>query len=117
MRPIRKRKLGQRIREICQIRVRYGYRRVHVLLRREGRSEEDPPRRRSSSRCTGASYLEIPLKGCVRGLSRISPMSHCRFGGDAETDSGNRDSLGGRLSWSRLSEQHLRVDKWSLCRG
>ena len=20
-------------------------------------------------------------------------------------------------SWSRLSEQHLRVDKWSLCRG
>lgn len=28
--------LEQRIREICQIRVRYGYRRVHVLLRREG---------------------------------------------------------------------------------
>src|SRR6201995_4957560 len=26
----------QRIREICQTRVRYGYRRVHVLLRREG---------------------------------------------------------------------------------
>jgi putative transposase len=25
-----------RIREICQTRVRYGYRRVHVLLRREG---------------------------------------------------------------------------------
>jgi hypothetical protein len=21
------------------------------------------------------------------------------------------------LSWSRLSEQNLRVDKWSLCRG
>lgn len=29
--------LEQRIREICQTRVRYGYRRVHVLLRREGR--------------------------------------------------------------------------------
>jgi putative transposase len=28
--------LEQRIREICQTRVRYGYRRVHVLLRREG---------------------------------------------------------------------------------
>src|SRR4051812_47146927 len=29
--------LELRIREICQTRVRYGYRRVHVLLRREGR--------------------------------------------------------------------------------
>ncbi len=28
--------LEQRIREICQTRVRYGYRRVHVLLRRDG---------------------------------------------------------------------------------
>jgi putative transposase len=28
--------LERRIREICQTRVRYGYRRVHVLLRREG---------------------------------------------------------------------------------
>jgi hypothetical protein len=28
--------LEQRVREICQTRVRYGYRRIHVLLRREG---------------------------------------------------------------------------------
>ena len=28
--------LERRIREICEIRVRYGYRRVHVLLEREG---------------------------------------------------------------------------------
>ena len=28
--------LEQRIREICATRVRYGYRRIHVLLRREG---------------------------------------------------------------------------------
>jgi putative transposase len=28
--------LKQRIKEICATRVRYGYRRVHVLLRREG---------------------------------------------------------------------------------
>ncbi len=28
--------LEQRIREICHVRVRYGYRRVHVVLRREG---------------------------------------------------------------------------------
>ena len=28
--------LEARIKEICQTRVRYGYRRVHVLLRREG---------------------------------------------------------------------------------
>ena len=28
--------LEQRIKDICETRVRYGYRRVHVLLRREG---------------------------------------------------------------------------------
>jgi putative transposase len=28
--------LERRIREICETRVRYGYRRVHVLLEREG---------------------------------------------------------------------------------
>lgn len=28
--------LNQRIKEICETRVRYGYRRVHILLRREG---------------------------------------------------------------------------------
>jgi putative transposase len=28
--------LEQRIKEICQTRVRYCYRRVHILLRREG---------------------------------------------------------------------------------
>lgn len=28
--------LEQRIREICQVRVRYGYHRIHVVLRREG---------------------------------------------------------------------------------
>lgn len=28
--------LKQRIKEICETRVRYGYRRVHVLLTREG---------------------------------------------------------------------------------
>lgn len=28
--------LEKRIKEICETRVRYGYRRVHVLLRREG---------------------------------------------------------------------------------
>jgi len=37
----RSRRTGQaclelRIREICETRVRYGYRRIHVLLRREG---------------------------------------------------------------------------------
>ncbi len=28
--------LEQRIREICHVRIRYGYRRIHVVLRREG---------------------------------------------------------------------------------
>ena len=38
--------LEQRIREICQTRVRYGYRRVHVLLRREGWSINQKKTRR-----------------------------------------------------------------------
>jgi putative transposase len=38
--------LEQRIRDICQTRVRYGYRRIHVLLRREGcRHGQQKPRR------------------------------------------------------------------------
>jgi len=28
--------LKKRIKEICELRVRYGYRRIHVLLQREG---------------------------------------------------------------------------------
>jgi putative transposase len=31
--------LKQRIKEIAETRVRYGYRRIHALLRREGRTE------------------------------------------------------------------------------
>lgn len=38
--------LEQRIREICRTRVRYGYRRVHVLLRREGCSHGQNKTRR-----------------------------------------------------------------------
>ena len=38
--------LEQRIKEICQTRVRYGYRRVHVLLRREGWSVNQKKTRR-----------------------------------------------------------------------
>src|SRR5213082_3570935 len=38
--------LENRIKEICQTRVRYGYRRVHVLLRREGWSINQKKTRR-----------------------------------------------------------------------
>ena len=38
--------LEQRIKEICQTRVRYGYRRIHVLLRREGYSHGQNKTRR-----------------------------------------------------------------------
>ena len=37
--------LEQRIKEICQTRVRYGYRRIHVLLRREGMAASTKARR------------------------------------------------------------------------
>jgi len=38
--------LERRIKEICETRVRYGYRRVHVLLRREGWSVNQKKTRR-----------------------------------------------------------------------
>ena len=37
--------LERRIKEICETRVRYGYRRVHVLLRRESLRRDDGDRR------------------------------------------------------------------------
>ena len=46
--------LEQRIKEICQTRVRYGYRRVHVLLRREGW--------RINQKKTRRVYLELGLQ-------------------------------------------------------
>lgn len=48
-----------RIREICETRVRYGYRRVHVLLRREG--------------------WEIRVLTVVDTFSRFSPVLDPRF--------------------------------------
>ena len=51
--------LRQRIREIAETRVRYGYRRIHVLLRREGWMVN--PKR--VHRCTGS-------KACGCGTSR-----------------------------------------------
>ena len=47
--------LEQRIKEICQTRIRYGYRRVHVLLRREWKPlpKDLPPK------STAHDYLEL----------------------------------------------------------
>ena len=47
--------LEQRIKEICQTRIRYGYRRVHVLLRREWKAlpKDLPPK------STVHDYLEL----------------------------------------------------------
>jgi putative transposase len=42
--------LEHRIREICETRVRYGYRRVHVMLRREGWMINQNPTARSGTR-------------------------------------------------------------------
>lgn len=64
--------LEQRIKEICQTRVRYGYRRVHVLLRREGWCHGQNKTRRI--------YRELGLQ-----LRNKTPKCHsaCNFGSDA----------------------------------
>jgi putative transposase len=55
--------LQHRIKEICQTRVRYGYRRVHVLLRREGWSLGQNKTRRI--------YRELGLQDNVPNLSHF----------------------------------------------
>ena len=70
--------LEQRIREICQTRVRFGYRRVHVLLRREG-WEVNPKRIYRLYREMGmqlrnieARSAEGPNEGCEPSYEKIA---------------------------------------------
>ena len=56
--------LEKRIKEICQTRVRYGYRRVHVLLRREGWSiNQKKTRRIYTTSAHHNTHLSMLLKG------------------------------------------------------
>lgn len=61
--------LEARIKEIAQVRVRYGYRRVHVLLRREGWSD-NVKRIYRIYRNLGLSLRRRPLKRRVRAKLR-----------------------------------------------
>ena len=47
--------LEHRIKEICQTRVRYGYRRVHIVLRRDGWRVNQKKTRRTSKVCNCAT--------------------------------------------------------------
>ena len=44
------------------------------------------------------------IEGLAEGLGRMRSMRRAK-------------RIQGDVSWSRLSEQLFRVDKWSLCRG
>jgi len=64
-----------------------------------------------------ADYLNFPRTDVPFTMSQVCTVG---CGGSATTQSGtgtfsNFASKG--LSWSRLSEQLFRVDKWSVCRG
>ena len=68
--------LEPRIKEICQTRVRYGYRRVHVLLRREGwcqQSEEDAAHLSRVGPAIAQQDAEAPGQGEAAGGS---PSGH-----------------------------------------
>ena len=54
--------LKQRIKEICETRVRYGYRRVHVLLLREGWSINMKPTRRLYNASVSKARLSRSLR-------------------------------------------------------
>ena len=66
--------LRKRIREIAETRMRYGYRRIHILLRREGW----PVNVKRVHRC-------ISWKGCKRGSSRHAGASWPSFAAIAAT--------------------------------
>ena len=42
---------------------------------------------------------------------------YCIVGCGYKAYTWSASTQGGTVSWSRLSEQKFRVDKWSLCRG
>ena len=72
-------RLEQRIKEICQTRVRYGYRRVHVLLRREGwrdQPEEDAAYLPRVGPATAQQDAEAAGEGQAAGGSRPATRSN-----------------------------------------
>ena len=73
--------LEQRIKDICQTRVRYGYRRVHVLLRREGWHINQKKTRRI--------YRELGQQLRNKTPKRLGQGKAAR--GSAESDAPQRD--------------------------
>jgi len=73
--------LEMRIKEICETRVRYGYRRVHVLLLREGWRLNMKKTRRIYKLATGKKLRILTI---VDTHSRYSPVTDPRFNYKAE---------------------------------
>ena len=69
--------LEARIREICETRVRYGYRRVHVLLRREGWLINQKKTRRIYNEL--GLQLRLRVLTIVDVFSRFAPVLDPRF--------------------------------------
>jgi hypothetical protein len=75
--------------------------------RRSPRGNRSPPT---------AARIPAPVQSggpqSCRGITLVALAAALR---DLQIDTPGRD-LGRKQSWSRLSEQNLRVDKWSVCR-
>ncbi len=68
--------LESRIKEICQTRVRYGYRRVHVLLRREGW----PINQKKTRRVYRELGLQLRNKTPKRRVkAKLTRGAYCKF--------------------------------------
>jgi hypothetical protein len=92
--------LERRIKEICETRVRYGYRHLHVLLRREGSTINMKKTRRIYNELglqLRTSMLEIgfqtllriefrAITGQVKQLDLVLPFRHPRIHGFAVMD-------------------------------
>src|SRR5690606_15027746 len=76
--------LEQRIKEICQTRVRFGYRRVHVLLRREGWAINRKKTYRLTRGCAksaGTWYIQPAISTRLPSLAEVTSasMRRCTF--------------------------------------
>ena len=74
--------LMKRIKEIAETRVRYGYRRIHVLLRREGWLVNSKRVCRCTVKwaCTAQQIAQAPRQGAAAGRSRAGDRSQPGLG-------------------------------------
>jgi putative transposase len=116
--------LEQRIKEVCQTRVCHGYRRIHVLLRREGWSHGQNKTRRTYRELslqlrnkTPKRRVKATLRGQRFGQTRLGRWTSCTISWPRRKAAGCcRSSTLSRVSRRRLSRGSTTAAPMSLRR-